>query len=155
MYSTVLHHTPLGRFSRLGISAVGIVSVPERSALETSRRELSQDVSFGSGTPLAVEQSSLEKTPQGCVRYTVVCGTCIGSIKARNGCVASSLRRRRKASSGPFGCQGRVFAQWCRRIAPASMDTMADSPHPLLTSYNIPRAFREISQAVGVRVGQG
>ena len=49
------------------IPTVGIVSVPRRSALETSRRELSEAVSFGIGTFLVVEQSSLEKTaPRGC-----------------------------------------------------------------------------------------
>ena len=60
------------------IPTVGIVSVPKRSALEASRRELSEDASFGIGTLLVVEQSSLEKTaPGGCdihrrVRYSTV-----------------------------------------------------------------------------------
>ena len=60
------------------ISTVGIVSVPKRSALETSCRELSEDVSFGigTGTLLVVEQSRLEKPPKGRVTYTVVCGRC-------------------------------------------------------------------------------
>ena len=51
------------------ISKVGTVSVPKRSALEPSRRDLSEDVSFGIGTIgtlLAVEQSSLENRPRGC-----------------------------------------------------------------------------------------
>ena len=38
------------RFSVLGISMVGIVSVPRRSAWEMSRQELSERVSFGVGT---------------------------------------------------------------------------------------------------------
>ena len=37
-----------------------------------SRLELSEDVSFGIGTVLVVESSSLEKSPQGGVIYTVV-----------------------------------------------------------------------------------
>ena len=53
------------------ISIVGIVPVPKRSALETSRQVLSEDVSFGIGTVgtvgtlLVVEQSSLENCPRG------------------------------------------------------------------------------------------
>ena len=39
---------------------------------ETSRRELSEDASFGIGTLLVVEQSSLEKTLQGGLIYAVV-----------------------------------------------------------------------------------
>ena len=45
------------------------VSVPKRSALETSRGELSEDVWFGIGTIgtlLVVEKSSLENRPGGC-----------------------------------------------------------------------------------------
>ena len=49
----------------LDISTAGIVSVPKRSALETSRRELSEDVSVGIGTLLVVEQSGLEKGRRG------------------------------------------------------------------------------------------
>ena len=37
----------------------------QRSALETSRPELSEDVSFGMGTLLIVEESSLESQPTG------------------------------------------------------------------------------------------
>ena len=49
-----VHHTPT-------ISPqFGVVSVPERSALKTSGRELSEDVSFGIGMFLVVEQSCLE-----------------------------------------------------------------------------------------------
>ena len=44
----------------LGISTVGLVPVPKRSALETPRRELSEDVSFRIGTVSVVEQSGLE-----------------------------------------------------------------------------------------------
>ena len=58
-----------------------MVPVPNESALEASRqereRELSQDVSFGIGNLLAVEQSSLEDSPRGggdIGIYTAVCG---------------------------------------------------------------------------------
>ena len=44
----------------LDISTVGLVPVPKRSALDTSRRELSEHISFGFGTFLVVEQSRLE-----------------------------------------------------------------------------------------------
>ena len=54
-----VYHTPLGRFSMLGISTVEIVPVPKSSALETPRRELSKDVSFRIGTLLVVEQLGL------------------------------------------------------------------------------------------------
>ena len=64
------YHTPLGRFSAVDVSKVGNVSAPKRSALEASRRELSLDVSFGSGTLLVVEQQSLENRPRAAVRYT-------------------------------------------------------------------------------------
>ena len=58
----------------LHVSTVGgIVSVPERSDLETSRRELSEDVPFGNGTLLAAEQSiELGKPLQGGVMYIVI-----------------------------------------------------------------------------------
>ena len=59
----------------LDISTVGLVSVPMRSALETCRRELSEDVWFGIGTIgtfLVVEQSSLENRPLWI--YTVLYG---------------------------------------------------------------------------------
>ena len=59
LYTAGVHHTPLGRFSMLDISTVGIVSAPKRSALEPSRRELSEDVSSGIDALLVVEQSSL------------------------------------------------------------------------------------------------
>ena len=52
----------------LDVSTVGIVSVSERSAFETSRRQLSEDVSSGVdpvGTLLVVEQSTLENRPRG------------------------------------------------------------------------------------------
>ena len=41
------------------------VGAQNKSALETSRRELSGDVSFGIGTLLVVEQSSFENRPRG------------------------------------------------------------------------------------------
>ena len=47
------------------ISTGGMVPVPKRSAFETSRRELSEDVSFGISTLLVVEQSSVENRPRG------------------------------------------------------------------------------------------
>ena len=59
-----VYHTPVGRFSMLGICTAGIVPVPKRSALEASRRELSEDASFGIGILLVVEQSSLENHPR-------------------------------------------------------------------------------------------
>ena len=63
-----VHHTPLGRFSMVDISTVGIVSVPKRSALESYRRELfffSEHVSFGVRTLLLVEQSIFENRGKG------------------------------------------------------------------------------------------
>ena len=56
----------------LDISTVGILWVPQRSALEPSRRELSEDVSFGIGTPLGFRAIERGKPPQGGVVYTVV-----------------------------------------------------------------------------------
>ena len=53
-------------------STVRMVSVPTRSALEKFIREVSEDGSFGIGTLLVVEQSTLDKPPQGGVVYTVV-----------------------------------------------------------------------------------
>ena len=47
------------------ISIIGIMSVPKRSLLETSRRELSENVPFGIDTLLVVEQLSLESHPRG------------------------------------------------------------------------------------------
>ena len=50
------------RFSMVGISRVGIVApVPQSSALEPFRRELSSI--FGIGTVVVVELSSLENRP--------------------------------------------------------------------------------------------
>ena len=49
----------------LDIFAAETVPVPKKSALETSRGGLSEDVSFGIGTLLVVEQSSLENRPKG------------------------------------------------------------------------------------------
>ena len=47
------------------VSTVGIVSAPKSSDLETSRRELSEDVSGGIGALLVAEQSSLGNRPKG------------------------------------------------------------------------------------------
>ena len=71
-YTTVYYHTPLGRFSMVDISTVGIVSVPRKSALEASRGELSEDVSFSIGTLQVVDQSSLESHPRGGMIHTAV-----------------------------------------------------------------------------------
>ena len=78
MYDGV-YHPPLGRFSMVDISTVGIVSVPKRSALKSSRRELSEYVSFGIGSvlvrywhPLGCRAVEFGKPPQRCVMYTVV-----------------------------------------------------------------------------------
>ena len=62
-----VYRMPLGRFSMALISTVrSIVSVPKRmSALETFRRPISEDVSFGVGTLLVFEQSTLENRPRG------------------------------------------------------------------------------------------
>ena len=64
-YTTVYYHTPLGRFSMVDISTVGIVSVPKRSSLETAITESFGDISLGIDAALVVEQSSLENNPGG------------------------------------------------------------------------------------------
>ena len=64
VYSGV-YDNPLGLFFMLDISTVGIVSVSERSALDTPHRELSEDVSFSISILLVVEQSSLENRLRG------------------------------------------------------------------------------------------
>ena len=52
--------------------------------LETSRRDFSGDVSFGIGTLLVVEHSSLEKHPRGvCVIYAAVCGYRTNTINSK------------------------------------------------------------------------
>ena len=62
-YTTVC----ITRYCVVNISTVGIVvSVPQRSVLETSHRQLSEDVSVGIDTLfLVVGQSSLENRPGG------------------------------------------------------------------------------------------
>ena len=57
-------HTPVGRFTMLDTSTVGLASVLKRTALEASRPEPSYDASFGISTLLVVEQSSFEKHPR-------------------------------------------------------------------------------------------
>ena len=60
----------------LDICTIGIVSLPKRSALEISRRELSEDVSFGIGTLLVVQSNrSWKKRPQEGVTFTLVYGS--------------------------------------------------------------------------------
>ena len=49
----------------LDISTLGIGSVPKRTALGTSRRELPEHTYFGIGSLLVVEQSSMENRPRG------------------------------------------------------------------------------------------
>ena len=39
-----VYHTPMGRPSMVDISTLGMVSVPKKLSLGTSRRELSEDV---------------------------------------------------------------------------------------------------------------
>ena len=48
----------------LHISTDGTGLVPTRSALKTSRRELSEALPFGVGTLLVAEQSNLEERPK-------------------------------------------------------------------------------------------
>ena len=60
----------------LDIFAAETVPVPKKSALETSRGGLSEDVSFGIGTLLVAEESSLESAPGVCdihcrIRYLI------------------------------------------------------------------------------------
>ena len=55
----------MARFPMADISTVGIVSVPKRSVPETSRRELSEDVSLGIGNPLGCREIELGKRLRG------------------------------------------------------------------------------------------
>ena len=64
VYKCIIH-SPGPIFHHVDISTAGIVPAPRRSALATSRRELSEDVSFGIGTLLVVEQSTLENRTRG------------------------------------------------------------------------------------------
>ena len=57
----------LRRVFMVDISTVETVPVPKTSALETPRRQLSEDLSFDVGTLLVVEQSSLENRPRGVI----------------------------------------------------------------------------------------
>ena len=50
----------------LDIPTVGMVAVPKRSALETSRRELFEDASSGIGILLVVEQRAWETAAGAC-----------------------------------------------------------------------------------------
>ena len=72
VYDRVYHATPPPApiFHCLYLHSSNSAGAKKESAVETSRRaELSGDVSFGVGTLLVVEQTSLEKTPQGGVIY--------------------------------------------------------------------------------------
>ena len=70
-----VYHTHVGRFSALDVSTVGILPEPQGSALETTRREFSELVSFGVGTLLTVEQPGAWKhRPRG--QGVCVCDIC-------------------------------------------------------------------------------
>ena len=113
------YHTPLPRCSMVDISTVGIVSVPKRSALKTSRRELSEDVWFGigtAGTLLVDEQSSSEERPKGvwnalrvCVIYTVVSGVRYHAINMLRSRPPRRTCSAYRPSSQPFSARN------CRR----------------------------------------
>ena len=62
------------------ISTVGIVSVPKRSTLGTSRRELSGDVPFGVGALLGWRTIELRKPPQRGVMYAVEYGKKLSDV---------------------------------------------------------------------------
>ena len=79
-YRTVNVTPPSADFPVLDILTVGILRVPNRPALEASRRELSEDASFGIGTLLVVEQTSLEKPPQGGDVYVHVTPSCMAVL---------------------------------------------------------------------------
>ena len=69
------YHTPLADLPWLiSLQQSEQLSVSKISALEASRRELSEDVAFGigTGTLLVVEQPSFANRPEGCVTYTVL-----------------------------------------------------------------------------------
>ena len=66
---TVVYHTPVGRFSMVDISTIGVAPVRNIWALETSRRKLSEDISSGVDTLLVIEQPRFENCPKG-VLYT-------------------------------------------------------------------------------------
>ena len=70
-----VYHTPLGLFSTLDISTAGIVSVPKRSVVEISRRELPRRV-VQYWHPLGCGAIELGKLLQGGVTYAVVYGGC-------------------------------------------------------------------------------
>ena len=61
-YATVYTTPPWAELQWSISPQFGKVPVPNRSALEESRRELSGDVLFGIGTRLVVEQSTPWKT---------------------------------------------------------------------------------------------
>ena len=69
-------HLPLpllhARYTWYISTAAGIVSVPKRSTLETSRPEFSEHVSFGIDTLFACRAIELGKPPQGDVTSTAV-----------------------------------------------------------------------------------
>ena len=50
--------------------------MPKRAVFESSRRELSVDVSVGVHMLLVVEQSSLESQSRGCVKILTVVASC-------------------------------------------------------------------------------
>ena len=67
-------YPPLGHFSLLDISTVGIVSVPKGSALESSRPELTEDPSFDIGTNRAWKTAPSEYDIHRPIRVRCCCG---------------------------------------------------------------------------------
>lgn len=79
-YRTVCTTPPWADFPCQKISTAGIVQkCQQRSALETSRRGLSEDVSFSAGTLFGCRAIERRKTLLGCVIHTVVYGMFLGT----------------------------------------------------------------------------
>ena len=71
-------NTTPGPFSKLDCFTARRMPVPRRVLLERSRRQLAENVSFGTGIVLGAEQPGFENRPRGCVilchlRYTHTC----------------------------------------------------------------------------------
>ena len=64
-----VYHTPLGRFSMVDISTVGIVPLPKKVVVGSISSKASEDVLFAVGTLLVVKQSGLADRPRW-LRYT-------------------------------------------------------------------------------------
>ena len=81
-HTTVYYHTspPWADFPwPADVFTVGIARVPERSALETCRRELSEDPPFGIGALLVVSNRDWKTAQEGCVIDTVEYGNMAGT----------------------------------------------------------------------------